>query len=242
LRIDSMIAYALEVTKYLCKRFNQEKIHVIGHSWGSQLGMLLVNKHPEWFYSYIGIAQTTNVYEGERMGFEWVKQQAEIRKDKKGLKELSKINIPETIINLPEWNDQFGWTHRSYLNKYGGVLFGKEVHLIGGLLFPLLTTPEYNIRQKIKYIRGLLFSLESTWIERLERTLHKEIDSLQVPVIIVHGLHDYNIPHAQSKQYFDELIAPYKKFYTFEKSAHSPYSEEVDKFNEMIANELIGKY
>lgn len=242
MKIDSLLGYALEVTKYLCKRFNQEKIHIIGHSWGTHLGMLLVNEHPEWFYSFTGMAQETDVYEAEKIAFQWVKKQAILRNDQKGLKELSKISIPDTIIDLSEWNDQFGWTHRSYLNEYGGVLFGKEEHLIGGLLFPLLSTPEYNIRQKINYIRGLLFSLESTWKERLERSLHKEIDTLHVPVVIVHGLHDYNMPHTQVKHYFDQLKAPYKKFYTFEKSAHSPYMEEVNKFNAVIAEEILNKY
>lgn len=242
MKIDSLVAYAKEVSQYLCKRFNQEKIHIIGHSWGSQLGMILINENPHLFHSYIGMAQTVDLYEAEGIAFQWVKSKAESLNDKKGMKELSQIQYPDAILPYSEWNDQFGWVHRSYVNKYGGIKFGEELNIVSSLLKPLLQTPEYTIKQKVNYIQGLLFSLESTWVERMERPLKNEIDSIQIPVIIVQGLHDYNIPHSQVKRYFDELKAPYKKFYSFEKSAHSPYFEEVDKFNKVIRDEILSKY
>lgn len=76
----------------------------------------------------------------------------------------------------------------------------------------------------------------------MERTLRKEIDSIEVPIIIVHGLSDYNIPHDQAKKYFNELKVTYKRFYTFEKSAYSPFLEEPDKFNEVIKEEFLNKF
>lgn len=242
IKIDSLIDYAKVVSQYLIKRFNKEKIHIIGQSWGAHLGMLLVNKYPDLFHSYLGIAQTIDVYEAEKMAFQWVKSQAELREDKVAIEELSQIKFPNSIIAFDEWNERFGWTHRSYVNKFGGIVYGEELHMVGSLIEPVLETPEYTIKQKVNYFQGLLFSLESTWEERLERALHTEVDSIQIPVIIVHGLHDYNIPHEQAKEYFNQLKAPYKRFYTFDKSAHSPIMEEVDKFNTVINNELLDRY
>lgn len=242
MKIDSLIEYTKEVSQYLLKRYNRKKLHLIGNSWGTQLGMLVANKYPELFFSYIGVAQTTDVYEAEKIAFQWIKSQAALKKDKKGIKELSQIQFPDSIIALSEWNKNFGLTHRSYVNKYGGIIYGKQTHMVGSLIMPLIETPEFTIRHKINYLRGLLFSLDATWEERLARNLQKEIDSIQIPVIIVHGLHDYNIPHQQAKAYFSQLKAPYKRFYTFDKSAHAPHLEEVDKFNTVIKNEILDKY
>ncbi len=241
MKIDSFISYAVEVSQYLMQRFQKEKIHLLGHSWGSHLGILLIHKHPELFHSYIGMAQSSNKYEGERISFEWVKEKAAELNDKEGMEELAKLEFPDSFLTMTEWNDRFGWQHRSYVNKYGGIEYGKELEIISSLLIPLYHTPEYTISQKINYIQGLQFSLDALWTQRMERTLVNEIDTIQIPVIIVHGLHDYNIPHDQAKDFFNELKAPYKKFYTFEQSAHSPYLEEVDKFNAIIRKELLEK-
>ena len=242
MKVEQMVSYAVEVSQYLKTRFKKEKIHVLGHSWGAHLGMILVHQHPELFHSYIGMAQTTDLYDAERIAFEWVKKRAVELKDKTGIEALSKIKFPDEIIPLKEWNDRFGWVHRSYVNKYGGVEYGEEKGIITGLLYPLLETPEYTIKQKINYITGLQYSLDVLWEERLERNLFDEIDSIAIPVIIVHGLHDFNIPHSQAKEFYDGLKAPYKKFYSFEYSAHSPYMEEADKFNSVISNELVKKF
>ena len=45
--IGQMIEDAIAVTNYLRRRFGKEKIYVLGHSWGSVLGVLTVQKSPE---------------------------------------------------------------------------------------------------------------------------------------------------------------------------------------------------
>jgi hypothetical protein len=52
-------AYAL--TQQLCARFHQQKIYVLGSSWGSILGIMLVQQHdPDLFFAYVGHGQMVN--------------------------------------------------------------------------------------------------------------------------------------------------------------------------------------
>ena len=53
---------------------------------------------------------------------------------------------------------------------------------------------------------------------------------LEVPVFFFMGKHDLHTPYASARSYFDQLQAPYKKFVTFEYSAHVPMMEEPGKF------------
>ncbi len=59
-----------EVTAYLKQQFNKEKIILIGHSWGTVLGTMAVQTYPEDYSAYIGIAQTVNMVDNERVGYE----------------------------------------------------------------------------------------------------------------------------------------------------------------------------
>ena len=44
--IERMNADTLEMVNYLRGRFKREKIFVLGHSWGSVLGLRLAHDHP----------------------------------------------------------------------------------------------------------------------------------------------------------------------------------------------------
>ena len=64
--IEQMVEDTRQMTEYLKQRFNQEKIFIMGHSWGSFLGIKTVEKYPENYWAYIGIGQVTNQIESER--------------------------------------------------------------------------------------------------------------------------------------------------------------------------------
>ena len=67
---------------------------------------------------------------------------------------------------------------------------------------------------------------------------HEDILKVDVPVYIFQGLYDYQVSYRLAKEYFDRLEAPKKKFFTFENSAHSPITEEYERFNEVVINIL----
>ena len=62
--------YAL--TEYLKERFSQDKIYLVGESWGSALGIFLVEKYPESYYALIGTGQMVDFAETERIDYEKV--------------------------------------------------------------------------------------------------------------------------------------------------------------------------
>lgn len=55
--LEQMISDTITVTNYLRNRFSKNKIYIMGHSWGSLLGVLTVKQQPELFHAYIGIGQ-----------------------------------------------------------------------------------------------------------------------------------------------------------------------------------------
>jgi predicted alpha/beta-fold hydrolase len=59
--IEEVTSDAEEVVRYLQKRYDKRRMFLRGHSWGSVLGVALAQRHPEWFYAYLGVGQMVNM-------------------------------------------------------------------------------------------------------------------------------------------------------------------------------------
>jgi pimeloyl-ACP methyl ester carboxylesterase len=230
--IAQLILDTKELSEILSKRFKQEKIYLMGHSWGSYLAISAAYQYPEQYHSFFGVSQICHQYKGENIGFEWVKEEANIRNDKKAIKDLSEISFPDSLANGQDWLDYIV-VERRYLNKYGGG----NIHKMTGnwpLMKMILYAKEYTLSEKMNSMSGMMFSMEYLWPEMIKKNLFNDIDSMQLPVYIFQGRHDRQTPYSLAKDFFHQLKAPEKEFFTFENSAHSPLVEEVDKFNSIV--------
>jgi pimeloyl-ACP methyl ester carboxylesterase len=61
MNVAQMEQDTVAVVNYLRSRFHRQKIFVIGHSWGSILGLWLAHEHPEMIYAYVGTGQVINI-------------------------------------------------------------------------------------------------------------------------------------------------------------------------------------
>src|SRR5262249_44157275 len=68
LTLEQMAADAEEVAAWVRATLGKEKIVLLGHSWGSHLGLRLAQRRPAWLHAYVGVAQVADAPEGERRG------------------------------------------------------------------------------------------------------------------------------------------------------------------------------
>ena len=231
LTTQQLIEDTKELSELLAKRFNKEKIYIMGHSWGSMLGLLTVQKYPQYFHAYLGIGQVTNQYETEKESLAWIRSRASELNDKRGLKKLNALKLPEPMADIKEW-DHYLRVHRKYLLKYGGT-YHQKVSMLK-LLKDFFFASEYTIKEKMMLIPSAFHSLKCLWHDVVLSNFHQEVPSVEVPVYILQGKYDYQVSYTLAKEYFDKLQAPKKEFFTFEHSAHSPITEEYERFNEIV--------
>jgi proline iminopeptidase len=81
----------LEVVNYLRNRFKREKIFVLGHSWGSVLGLWLAHEHPELIYAYVGVGQVINTEQNEVVGYQDALEEGHKRHNEQAVKTLEPV-------------------------------------------------------------------------------------------------------------------------------------------------------
>ena len=141
------------------------------------------------------------------------------------------MNFPDSLASSTEWIE-FVIKERNYVSQYGGAM--RTITGMWPLVKLVLGAEEYSFGDKANYMKGNIFSLEHLWPAVIHTNLFTEIDSMQIPVYIFQGIYDYQTPHTVAKDFYDQLKAPEKEFFTFANSAHSPLMEEVDKFNSIV--------
>lgn len=57
LNVRQLLDDLYELTRLLRQRFGNERIYLVGHSWGTYLGLLAVQEHPEYYCAYVGMGQ-----------------------------------------------------------------------------------------------------------------------------------------------------------------------------------------
>jgi pimeloyl-ACP methyl ester carboxylesterase len=230
--LEQMIEDTRQITEYLKNRFNQEKIYLMGHSWGSYLGIKTIEKHPDNYLAFIGIGQVTNQVESEKLAYDYMLQYAMEINDKSAVKNLGKFN--KDASDFPTF-EYIGTVRSPLMNKYGIGLM-RDNFSMAGLVKDILFFNGYTLSEKIKFIQGMSFLLIHLWDDVVKDNLFESSISFQVPVYIAHGKYDFQVSYTLAREYFEIIEAPEKSFFTFENSAHSPNAEEPEKFVQIIRN------
>lgn len=83
------------VTQFLKKKYHRRKLFVVGHSWGSLIGVNLVQKYPQDYAAYIGMGQLVNPGKSEMLAKNYVARQAALQQDTATLAALATIPLAE---------------------------------------------------------------------------------------------------------------------------------------------------
>lgn len=228
------------VTDYLCDRFSQEKIFIMGHSFGTYIALNVVLQQPEKYRAYIAMSQITNQTESEYIAFDCMKALYEISGDKKMVKAFSKYNIRESD---KDYNAYFFSGLRDKAMHGLGLGTARKMHsVITQLFFPSLRCRAYTQKERINIWRGKIASQKFPVGQDaiLKFNAFEKIPELELPVYFVAGKYDCTCCTELQKNYYDFLKAPEKEFYLFENSAHSPLYEEAERAG-LVLKEIKGR-
>lgn len=224
------VADTRQLTDSLRKWYDADKIYLMGHSWGSYLGIKTIEKHPELYHAYIGIGQVCHQLESERLAYDYIVAEALKAGDARTVEAFARYD--KHAADFP--SDAYLLNVRTHaMNKYGVGIKHRDISM-WDLAAGLLYYRGYTVADKLNYLRGTLFSLHTMFHNVLEDNLFESSTRFEIPVYILQGRYDYQVSYQLAKAYAEQIEAPQKTFFTFEASAHSPNLEEPEKFVEIV--------
>ncbi len=231
--VETYIQDGHALTGYLRERFGADKVYLVGESWGSALGIFLIDRYPKDYHGFIGTAQMIDFAKTEEMDYVKAMEIAGERKDAALLKKLEKNGMP------PYYGKNVTWKSAVYLNYLSAYMAGNpEIHNPGYNTFRDIFSPEYGLLDKINFFRGIISTYNYVYQQLYDIDMRVDYTVLEVPVYFFEGRHDVNAPTSLVEEYLEVLEAPVKEIVWFEHSGHSPWINERGKF----VKELLARF
>jgi proline iminopeptidase len=223
------------LTNYLKTRFGKEKIYLIGHSWGSRLGLHVISEKPENYYAFLGVGTELQSYRGELLSYLFTLEKAKETGNKKAIKDLEELGEPQSGNYLTMYNKGFGGVkQKHWLLKLGGEFYKQKSYR--KWVFDIILSKEYSILDLFSYAKGSAFSAGNITHDPYFNDLDffKTFPESRIPLYFISGIADYNTPWKIVKEYHDFVKAPAKEFILFKESGHSPPFEEPERFKKEV--------
>jgi pimeloyl-ACP methyl ester carboxylesterase len=228
------VSDTIEVTKYLRDRFGEDRIYLLGQSWGCILGVLAVGRRPELYRAYIGTGQMVSPRATDRIFYrdtlDWARQNG--KDDVAGT--LTDIGPPpyESIL---DYEPALSYEHEVYpydrsRNSEGEGGFSEN-----------LFVEEYTLLQQVHNLGAFLdtFSVLYPQIQHID--LRESAAELDVPVYLIQGRHEARGRAVLADRWFRSLSAPRKRMLVLGTSGHRPLFDQPQRFARVMADIVLGE-
>lgn len=234
LTVDRYVNDGLALAAYLRDRFQKEKIFLLGESWGSALGVWMIQKEPDLFYAFGGTGQMVAFLENDLKCYQFAIDQARERGDTKKIQALEKQGPP------PYYGKGTALKESAFLlETFRYMNADPNISDDGFNTLQDLAGHEYGLLDKVNWFRGLLYTLDIVYPQLWEVDFRIQAPALEIPVYFLIGRHDVNAPPDLTEAYYQILQAPKKELIWFERSGHNPWVTEADLFSEVLVDRFL---
>ncbi len=233
LTLDNAVADVVTVTNYLRDRFDQQDVYLVGQSWGTTLGVLAVQQHPELYRAFVGVGQMVSQAATDKIFYADTLAWARERGDT-GLVETLQAAGP------PPYS-------RSHIMSYVPTLsYEQQVHPYdhsvndegAGQMAENILVREYTLLEQVHVMGATLDVLSVLYPQLQDIDFRTQAARLDVPVYLAEGRHEAPGRLVLAREWFRMLQAPHKQLTWFETSGHRPLWEQPDEFADLMRSVL----
>lgn len=230
---DQITSDAINVIQFLEGHLDQRKVFLLGHSWGSVIGLRVAMERPDLLHAYIGMGQIIDFLENEEVGTERVIAAAETSDKADAVGGLLDI-LPypdEGQLSLEKTGLQRSWS--VYLGGLAAYRKDADFYFHAPRL-----APTHNADDREAMNDGSLYSISNLWPQVADVSF-KDVETLEVPVIQFLGRHDMTTPPELTETWMADLQAPFKKQVWLEHSAHLGMIEQPGVVFMTLVNDVL---
>ncbi len=228
--IERMVQDGIEVALFLKTHLGKERIMLTGGSWGSMLGLQMVQSRPDLFDTMVGFAPVVSVQASIRSGYDKVLHMARSAGDQTAIDAL-------TSLGTPPWQTIRKWPlFRTWLRTY-------QSRIVTAPLAPRAISSVYASAQEEAMNEAAdEFSFIHFWGMTMSGPL-MQVDLASrgldygVPVHLVAGAEDLTAPPELAKRFFDGIRAPRKQFHLVPGTGHEPSVPQLALVHKILLDE-----
>lgn len=231
--LERMTQDGVELAEYLRTHLHKDRIVLVGHSWGSFLGIHMVKQRPDLFSAYVGTGQVVGRTTFERafaLMIARLQRLATTVNNREALAELAPIASQPTLTPA----------NRLIADKWSKTLDlppANGFQLAGPV--PPLFMPDVSLLDLYNWRRGTAFSAKYL-TGRDGPMFQSDMASIgfefAIPMFFIQGDADGVTPGEPAEQYFKEIIAPHKEFVWVRGGDHFiPFDRSDEFLAELVA-------
>jgi pimeloyl-ACP methyl ester carboxylesterase len=227
--IDRMTRDGIELAEMLRRTLNQDRLILVGHSWGSILGVRMVKTRPDLFYAFVGTGQVAaDPTRNYTVAYEEVLKAAQRRGDQRAVTELEQVGPPP-------WRDGRGYAvQRRWANLFEGA-----DRFLASTLGLALAAPGYTARDVNDWLSGQRLSAERLVPQTNAVDSAALGGEFAAPVFVIQGAEDFTTPTSLARSFVASIYAPRKEFVSIEGGGHFAVFMKSDAFlNELVTRVL----
>jgi pimeloyl-ACP methyl ester carboxylesterase len=225
--IERMVQDGTEVAEYARTRLHKDRVVLLGHSWGSVLGILMIHARSDLFEAWVGTGQIVNMQQNEVQAYAQVVAKARIRGDRAGLAALE-MSGPPPYHHIRQMGLERHWAMRYETGVRLGPLGPQN------LLNELFTAPDYSLKDVFNYIKGEIEGDNFFGVTFNGPLMRVDLPTLGndflIPFFVIDGAEDDITPCPLARAWFDRVTAPRKGFFLIPDSGHLALMTRADEF------------
>ena len=207
--VARMTQDGVELVDVLRKQLRKDKIILVGHSWGSILGVHMVKARPDLFYAFVGTGQVADPAASYTVAYRALLRKAETLKDERAIRELREVGPPP-------YPDGRGY---SVQRKWSNFFEGADA-FISSMVGFALAAPGYTLRDVNDWFEGQGVSAERLVPQTSALDARTLTGDFAVPLFVIQGAEDFTTPTSLARAFVDSIRAPAKAFVPIEGGGH----------------------
>jgi pimeloyl-ACP methyl ester carboxylesterase len=232
--LDGSVADTIAVTDYLRERFSQDKIYLVGQSWGTTLGVLAVQQRPDLYRAFIGTGQMVSQLASDRIFYEDTLAWAETTGNQGLVEQLQSAGPPPYEAMFP-YETALSHEQDVYPYDHTGNSEGS------GQMSENLLVSEYTLIDQVHVLGAFMDTFAALYPQLQEVDFRKTATEFEVPLFFVQGAHEADGRAQPFADWYPMIQAPIKDMVVLDTSGHRPLWEQPDEFVDYMVGTVLAQ-
>ena len=248
--LELMLQDTDAVVDHLLTAFDRPALFLVGHSFGSVLALNVASAKPEKILGVATVGQAVDWRAGNVLAHDHLLTLARREGNDKAIAALS--DFAPSLATVADGQPMIDFSavkkQRAWLAHFniGNVL---QKHTAKVRWFGYLTSPNHTIAEScaLAYIGPCKWIADPEWWRQWKNVIPgvlsfnatRDIPRLEVPYVAIVGSDDWITPAALTRQYYDVVAAPQKRYIEIAGAQHYAFLDKPHEFQQAVRTLLL---